>query len=112
MQNRRRKQSQIDRMHSSLISEVRLSASLEYMAYHAAPPPEAQPRDVPKQYLDDGLQFPCISERVLNRHLRNLLLIAFLIHTSLQSLIREIYPSVLDQPTSTLRELYDRTLTV
>ena len=75
-------------------------------------PQKPQPRDVPKQDLDNRLQLPCISESILNRHLRNLLLIAVLIHTSLQTLVREIYPPVLDQPTSTLRELYDRALAV
>ena len=76
-----------------------------------ASPSEAEPqypRDAPteSELLDDSLQLPRISERVLYRHLRNLLLVSFLIHTGLQTLVREIYPSILDDPASTLRELY------
>jgi hypothetical protein len=60
--------------------------------------------------LDDGLQLPRISESILNRHSRNFLLVAFLIYTSLESLIGEIYPSILDHPASALCKLYHRTL--
>jgi hypothetical protein len=60
--------------------------------------------------LDNRLQFSRIAQRVLNSHRAQLLLlVAFLVNIRLQTLVREVYPAVLDEPTSTLGKCDDGT---
>ena len=54
---------------------------------------------------NNRLQLSRITQRVLNSHRTQLLLlISFLINIRLQTLVREVYPSVLDEPASALGE--------
>jgi hypothetical protein len=53
---------------------------------------------------DDSLQLPSITQRILNSHLAQLLLITRLIDIRLQALVREVYPAVLDEPAARLGE--------
>lgn len=50
------------------------------------------------------LELSRITQGILNGQLTQLLLVTFLISSSLQALVGEVYPSVLDDPSSALRE--------
>jgi hypothetical protein len=61
----------------------------------------------------DCLELPCIPQRILNSHRTQLLLlISFFINIRLETLVREVYPSIFDKPASTLSERDNGAFTV
>lgn len=95
--------------HHANLSMIRPSAISEYKFVSCSSP---LPSRKTSAALHNRLQFPCIPQRILNRHLTQLLLIALLIHSRLQGLVGEVDPAIFDEPTSALREGHNCPLAV